>query len=158
MARRHPIDRPFGKHKLHLMFFCSKLKWKHVIMFSFWFATIGWNQLCCIVHKFIMVFPKLKNKVMSNKTSRKVNNTNMKFWFLGNMAWRSLAIMIQFHMGSQSFCLSYFLNFYFKSFCFLLCKFAFDCNSNLLLLLSFLHVFICMVLIKFCFFIVEPNW
>ncbi len=35
MARRHPIDRPFGKHKLHLMFFCSKLKWKHVIMFSF---------------------------------------------------------------------------------------------------------------------------
>jgi hypothetical protein len=104
-----------------------------------------------------MVFPKLKNKVMSNKTSRKVNNTNMKFWFLGNMAWRSLAIMIQFHMGSQSFCLSYFLNFYFKSFCFLLCKFAFDCNSNLLLLLSFLHVFICMVLIKFCFFIVEPN-
>jgi hypothetical protein len=35
MARRHPMDRPFGKHKLHLMFFCSKLKWKHVIMFSF---------------------------------------------------------------------------------------------------------------------------
>jgi len=28
MARRQLVDWPFGKHELHLMFFCSKLKWK----------------------------------------------------------------------------------------------------------------------------------
>jgi hypothetical protein len=28
MARRHFIDWPFSKHELHIMFFCSKLKWE----------------------------------------------------------------------------------------------------------------------------------
>jgi hypothetical protein len=79
MARRPPIDWPFGKHELHLMFFfVLSLSGNHMIMFSFWFATICWNQLCYIFHKFIMVFPKLKSKVMSNKTSRRVDNTDME--------------------------------------------------------------------------------
>ncbi len=60
--------------------------------------------------------------------------------------------MIQFHMASRSFCFSYFFKKCFKSFCFLLCKFAFDCNSKVLFC-SFVHVFIHIVLINFCFFI-----
>jgi hypothetical protein len=73
MARHRPIDWPPGKPAPHPMFLHSKPKWR--LSDDIWFsaAPIGRNQLHLIVYRLIMDFPKLKEKVLSNKTGRSVD-------------------------------------------------------------------------------------
>ncbi len=95
---------------------------------------------------------------MSNKPSRGIGITHMEeILILGNMAWKSLGIGIQFHMGYQSLSLFYFIFNCIKYLLFLLCKFALISSQFQSFFLFFLHVLICMVLISCYSFISTKN-
>ncbi len=98
---------------------------KELLPWHPWLLLVGRKSLCLIEGKLTMVLPKLKNKIMSNKPSRGIGTTHMEeVLILGNMAWKSLGIGIQFHMGYQSLSLFYFIFHCIKSLLLILCKFA----------------------------------
>lgn len=89
-----------------------------------------------------MVFPKLKNKVMSNKTSQGVGIT----YIVEALVPREYGMEITKHQNPISYgkliliFFSYFVINCFKFFLFIFCNFAFDYKFEVIFC-NFLHVF-----------------